>query len=325
MPAAIENMLYTGRTPWHGLGTYVGDEPILSDDALVLSGLDWEVSTEPLFHEHPGDGLFHEVGSHRCVRRSSDQKVLGVVGDAYTTIQNRDAFAFLDGLVESGNVRYHTAGSLRGGRWVWMLAQLPGAYEVVRGDAVVPYMLALTSHDGSLALFAFPTVVRVVCANTAKAALSARDGAGVKIRHTANAETRMKQAQKALRETHVRVERFRAFTEAIARVQINQDRELTFFNELLGIEGDDDASTQAKNQREALQKLFEAGTGQDIPGVAGTGWALYNAVTEYANYDRSTRGGDPNLNGQDKRFESAITGSGSKLVTSAVEILSGWV
>ena len=71
--------------------------------------------------------------------RDKDDKLLGVVTDRYTVIQNEDAFAFTDGLLGAG-VRYETAGSLSEGRRVWILAKLPNEY-IIRGDRISPYMV----------------------------------------------------------------------------------------------------------------------------------------------------------------------------------------
>jgi hypothetical protein len=77
----------------------------------------------------------------------------------------------------------------------------------------------------------------------------------------------------------------------------------------------DKSQTRAENQRAKLTELFESGVGQNLPGVSGTAWAAYNAVTEYTNYWRTTRGS------QERRFESALIGSGADLVRKSVDYL----
>ena len=58
--------------------------------------------------------------------------VLGVVSDRYRIVQNEEAFQFTDDLLGEG-VTYETAGSLQGGKKVWMLAKLPEKY-IIAGD-----------------------------------------------------------------------------------------------------------------------------------------------------------------------------------------------
>lgn len=83
--------------------------------------------------------------------RSSDGAVLGVVSDRYQVVQNAEAFAFTDALIGGeGQVHYETAGSLMGGRKIWLLAKLPDT-EIV-GDKTEPYLCFSNTHDGSGAI-----------------------------------------------------------------------------------------------------------------------------------------------------------------------------
>jgi Domain of unknown function (DUF932) len=107
--------------------------------------------------------------------------VLGVVGDRYRIVQNDEAFQFVDQLIGSA-MHFETAGRLHGGRQVWVLARLPEHIEV-GGDPVRCYVLLLNSHDGTTAVVAASTPVRVVCQNTLNWALT-RAHQRYSIRHT---------------------------------------------------------------------------------------------------------------------------------------------
>lgn len=143
MSANVESMFYAGREkPWHGLGTQVEEAPT-SADALRLAGLDWTVQRKPIqvCGGRKVDNFFANV-------RSSDGAVLGVVSDRYQVVQNAEAFAFTDALIGGeGQVHYETAGSLMGGRKIWLLAKLPDT-EIV-GDKTEPYLCFSNTHDGS--------------------------------------------------------------------------------------------------------------------------------------------------------------------------------
>ena len=47
-------------------------------------------------------------------------------------------------------------------------------------------------------------------------------------------------------------------------------------------------TTRTENIRAEILALTETGIGTAIPGVRGTAWGLYNAVTEYVDHERST-------------------------------------
>lgn len=102
MSAEIESMFYTREKPWHGLGTRVENAPT-SEAALSLAGLDWKVIQKTVITE---DGL--PVSGFKANVRDCDNKVLGIVTDRYTVVQNKDAFAFTDELLGEG-VTYETA------------------------------------------------------------------------------------------------------------------------------------------------------------------------------------------------------------------------
>ena len=126
MPANVETMFSVRETPWHGLGRIIMDAPA-SREALELAGLDWQVESRNIYS---GTGAM--IPSYRANVRSTDDAVLGVVSDRYRIVQNEEAFQFTDDLLGEG-VTYETAGSLQGGKKVWMLARLPRKY-LIAGD-----------------------------------------------------------------------------------------------------------------------------------------------------------------------------------------------
>ena len=131
MSANVETMFSVRETPWHGLGRIVMDAPA-SREALELAGLDWQVESRNIYS---GTGAM--IPGYRANVRSTDEAVLGVVSDRYRIVQNEEAFQFTDDLLGEG-VTYETAGSLQGGKKVWMLAKLPEKY-IIAGDEVTPY------------------------------------------------------------------------------------------------------------------------------------------------------------------------------------------
>lgn len=155
MSANVETMFYTRVTPWHGLGTRVEEAPG-SKEALALAGLDWQVIQKSVLTE---DG--QSIDGFKANIRDRDGQILGVVTERYKVVQNEDAFAFTDQLLGEGVV-YETAGSLQNGRRTWILARLPQRY-IISGDEITPYLVFMNSHDGTGAIKAAMTPIRVVC------------------------------------------------------------------------------------------------------------------------------------------------------------------
>ena len=166
------------RPPWHGLGAVLDERPASLPSALEAARLDWRVVQVPLYRLDGLDGLDgaaeSEVQKLRGNVRADTGALLGVVSADYRVVQNMEAFAFLANLIGS-ELHFETAGSLWGGKAVWMLAELPDHVEV-GGDAVRRFVLVTTRHDGTAAVRALVTPIRVVCANTLRVAIGgARD------------------------------------------------------------------------------------------------------------------------------------------------------
>ena len=189
MSANVETMFSVRETPWHGLGRIVMDAPA-SREALELAGLDWQVESRNIYS---GTGAM--IPGYRANVRSTDDAVLGVVSDRYRIVQNEEAFQFTDDLLGEG-VTYETAGSLQGGKKVWMLARLPRKY-LIAGDQVVPYLVIFNSHDGSSGVKVAMTPIRVVCQNTLNLALNTAKRSWT-ARHTENVLLRVQDARETL-------------------------------------------------------------------------------------------------------------------------------
>jgi len=321
MSHEIDTMMYVGATPWHGLGKYVGDEPVTTEIAYKMAGLDWTVEKHKVFTQPCP--LWSEpeieIPNYRAVVRSDNKAVLGLVGKDYHPFQNLDMAQFADDLVQDGSMRIHTAGSLREGAKVWMLGKV-GTTEIVPEDKVDHYLFLYNGHDGKTALRCLFTTVRVVCANTARAALGNAKGEGISIRHTKNMVLRVDEARRVLSIGQQAFQESDDFMKTLAETPMTTsdwiDFCLTIFpSPVVDEDGEFSkrAMTRADNNRRTLTSLYHDGRGARIPGVQGTAWGAYNAVTEYAGYHRQTRG--------NQRFESLMMGSGADFVRNGTGIL----
>jgi len=192
---------------WHGLGQIVSDYPT-SAEAIKFAGLDYEVIKSPLYCSNEAmriskDGNIMEnqnipVPDYFATLRTDSNEVLGVVGRDYEIVQNTEAFAFFDTLLENSNdIRYETAGALGNGERIFITAKLPDYIRVGNEDVIEKYIFLTTSHDGSGSITAAFTPIRIVCNNTLNAALKNMTRV-VRIKHTSNAKQRLEQAHKVL-------------------------------------------------------------------------------------------------------------------------------
>lgn len=192
-----DHLVLAGERAWHGLGTVVADAPTPLD-ALRLARLDWTVSKSGPIVGAWDDGHTTDWDGNSLIKRDDNNEVLGCVGSGFVPVQNHELAMLADAIGSTGEVRIETAGSLDGGARVWFLCRSDSIDIGDRGDEHIPYVLLANGHDGSLALRVFPTMIRVVCANTWRAADRNGKAGGYTFRHTTNIGTRIEECKEAL-------------------------------------------------------------------------------------------------------------------------------
>ena len=273
MSANVETMFYTREAPWHGLGTRVEEAPN-SSEALRLAGLDWNVIQEPI---HTADG--RRIEGFRANIRDRDGRVLGVVTDRYRVVQNEDAFAFTDQLLGEG-VSYETAGAIQNGRRIWILARLPKRY-ILNGDEVAPYLVFMNSHDGSGAIKAAMTPVRVVCQNTLNLALSTAKRSWSAY-HMGDMDGKLLDARNSLFYAEQYMAELGKTISALSRVRLSDKQVYEYLEKLLP-ETASATERQKANRLRLLEDMkmryFEA---PDLKEVEKNGYRFINAVADFA-------------------------------------------
>jgi len=299
-----DHMFSVRAMPWHGLGVVLDEYPRSIDEALEKAGLGWKVThgdvlvvstpewTDDFGTKHPAE-LIPARGFKANLREDTGE-VLGIVSDEYEVVENRDAFRFLDALIGS-DLHFETAGSLWGGRRVWCLARLP-EYIELGGDVSATYVYVANSHDGSMAVTAAVTPIRIVCANTLGAALRrAEHDSGAqrtfRFRHTGNPQTKLAEARQVLGMTIDYEKQFKALADRLALEPISEIAlERRVLRHLWAI--DEDTGPRARANRErAIEHVLAIFRGRGIAGDTsgnspGSKWVAFNAIAEHLDYGR---------------------------------------
>lgn len=294
--AGNAKMFYAGETPWHGLGTQV-DGLLTAAEALKAAGLDWTVEKVPAYDMLP-DGTFVQVPDRYHTRRDIDNKILGQVKRDYVNHQNVEAFEFFDTLVDSGEAKYETAGSLFGGSRTWMTAKV-GDTMTVCGEEHDLYLLVSNSHDGSRAFTAATTMIRAVCNNTVTMGLN---GAKTKwtLRHRTSLEGKAEEARKALELAFKNASVFDKEVQKMMDIQVTKDQ----FEEIISASLPDQKRQKEKNVA-SLMGVFESEPTVIDTDANGTAWGAFNAVTFWLDHKREVRS-------LDARMLSLTEGFGAK-------------
>ena len=271
-----DSVMSVRQVPWHRLGVVLDERPRTLAAALEASGLTWTVTKEPLY----GASGQPVPGHHATVRQDTDQ-VLGVVSDDYVVVQNEQCFAFLANLLGSELV-FETAGSLWGGRQVFITAKLPD-HITLGGDEVRPYLVLSASYTGTGAIRAMSTPVRAVCANTVRAALE-RARAVYRVRHVGDPTSQLHEARAVLGMTVDYYHQFAAFGDPLALAPMDERAQRSVLARLYP----DDAAlggrarANRRHARESVMAIFRHG--DTLGNAPGSKWCAWNAIVEFHDH-----------------------------------------
>ena len=314
---------------WHNLGTVFDTEKNTSEMLVAANLNNWNVRLDELTIP---SNMTSDKNYQYVVRTNPTDKsqtdVLGIVGERYVPLQNEELFAFGDNILDGGG-RWETAGSISGGRVVF--GSLALERETVLdpngvADVVKTYLLINTSHDGSIAIQASITPVRVVCANTLNVALNRtrkKDGVkqSFKIRHTQTAQGKVAVARQTLGMANSYMDQFDKMAHAMIAKEITaQD----FNNIILAAypKPETDAKGSVKKWENKVDIINDIYTGEFNGMIAGNAWGAFNALTERLDWYRTARGvNTESMFAAASGFDPAINAEKNRLLTVVRNVL----
>jgi len=277
------NMFSVKVQPWHKLGKIL-DNPPTSEEAIVEAGLDWDVEKKQIYYKSPTEEFL--PFTNRCALvRNVDNKPLSIISNNYQPLQNKIAFEWFDPIVKEGNATYETAGSLQGGKKIWILAKLKRDMEVVKGDTIRNYLLLCNGHDGVTGIMIQPTNIRVVCQNTLAQSLGS--GLVSTIWHHGDISKKMEATKNLLGLAEKQFEQKEETYRAMADYPVSNIKIAEYVNYLIpnaNEEATDRVKASVTAAQEKIWELSETGMGTDIRGVKGTMYGLYNSAIEFGDF-----------------------------------------
>jgi phage/plasmid-like protein (TIGR03299 family) len=308
---------------WHGLGTVFTEEKTTAEMLAAANLNNWNVRLEDVnIPSHLSSDKNYQYVVRTNPTDNTQTDVLGVVGERYHVLQNEDLFSFGDNILDGGG-RWETAGSIRGGRVVF--GSLALERETVLdpsgvADKVKTYLLINTSHDGSIAIQASITPVRVVCANTLNLALGSKRGKrngikqSFKIRHTQTANGKVQIAREALGLANAYMDEF----DKLAHAMIQKEITAKDFNDIILAaypKPEKDSKGAIKKWENKVDVINDIYTGEFNGMIAGNAWGAFNALTERLDWYRSARGGsNESILASASGFDPAINAEKNRLL-----------
>ena len=297
------------KTAWHGLGQIV-TEAQTSEEAIKLAGLDYEVVKAPI---QTCDGDCVEIPNYFATLRADTNTPLGVVGNRYSILQNRDAFRFVDELCGSKQAVFETAGALGKGERIFLTCKLPDRLVIGKDDVAENYFFITNSHDGTNGVELAFTNVFIVCENTLKQALRSSKRKR-SVRHSGEVVSRMHDTAKLMGITRQNIEAQKEMFEAFRKVEIN-DAQLRRFIELALNPPKEEITEEEYSKRfiNRVDKVLEYGLGdpaQLITERKGNLWGAYNTITGFYN----------NVETSDNKLNSIMFGNGFNKSQNALSL-----
>jgi phage/plasmid-like protein (TIGR03299 family) len=304
MPANVESMFSVRQMPWHQQGTVIQDYPGNWAEARKFAGLDWDPITSPVYNVTGinGDGTEHHepIADWKCICRSDTGDVLSVNRDTYTLIDHGEMGEIVEAVLAQPNVRWETAGVLDKGRSVWCLAMLDEPIELP-GDISVtlPYLAITNRHDGTGACALRATAVRIVCANTFRAAEleGERTGTTFSFVHKSGWRNRIDEARQAVTGARTEMTRYAELARELLGIPINPRQRELFVTQFIPMPPQglitDRVARNVEEARNAVRLLFHSTTNEQI---AGTAYGLVQAAGEYLDHVRRAHSWETRLN-----------------------------
>lgn len=311
---STDGAVYAGKPAWHGLGRVVENAPT-PGKALQLAGMGWQIIQAPLLAIAGNKHQPHiEVPDHVANIRSDTREVLAVVGDGFRPFQNSELADFIYAVAEKNRdlIEIETAGSLKGGRLVYMLARSKSVIELGddADDVVKPFIGFFNGHDGSMALQVKPITMRVVCRNTWRVAMNEK-GQTISLRHTSGIMDRIPAAREAILRAAKGLEDYADQARLLAGSAVLEGNVAKYFLKVYaakwGMPPKDPKIDPDKRKLRRFEKVtnewrqhYQYPRHRQPAGIGGTAWAAYNSISYWADHEKTVRG----ANGDGRTFSN---------------------
>jgi phage/plasmid-like protein (TIGR03299 family) len=304
MPANVESMFSVREMPWHREGLVLDQHPKTWGEARELAGLTWDPITEAVYElrgiDEEGQPLYQPIDGWQRIARSDTSATLWINRQTYTVIDHREMGEIVEAVLEQPNVSWETAGVLDEGRSVWCLAlldepiQLPGDHSIT-----LPYLAITNRHGQPGGCTLRATAVRIVCANTFRAAELEGDRTGTTFSfiHKPGWRNRVIQAREAVTGARQEMRAYEQLATELLGIPVSTQQRELFIGEFIPMPPaglvTDRVARNVEEAREAVRSILASPTTEPI---AHTAYGLVQAAGEYLDHVRRSRSWETKLN-----------------------------
>jgi phage/plasmid-like protein (TIGR03299 family) len=279
------------QSTWNNIGKEVKtNDPMV---ALKMAHLDYTVDKQPIYTQF--NGKMERVKEKAAIVRD-DGYVYGVLGDKYTPLQNRNAFAFLSTI--SDEMEIVKAGETYTGM-VYLIGELPEC--TVLGDKFKPYICFRTSHNGSCSLGAAITPLRIVCQNQFGFVFKKANNA-ISIKHSLKMADKMEQAREVLIGVQDYMKSISDLSEQFYKEKISDKKFKQILEAALPIKESMSQRVKDAMIQERL-RLVDCYKSDDNANFKGTAWGAVNAYSDFITHKEPKK---QSKHFEERRFEKTL-------------------
>jgi phage/plasmid-like protein (TIGR03299 family) len=310
----IGNVAKRGYNAWHYRADLQGSEPNHYDGPIPIEDihrrlLNFEAIEQPVFV-----GILDESGNvvryvqqndRKAIVRNDNHHVMGIFKDTYA-IHNYYPWLVenVATIIDDNNLVVDSAGVLREGGIAWVTISMPDNVDTSAGFPVRPYLLATTSHNGTIATTYKRVFNAPVCDNTLFAGL-AGDGEQFKTRHSKHSNLKIQSVRDALGIVFSMTEDIVAEIERLSSLTVT-DREWDAIVSRLvpiGMEGEvaKSAISKMENKQETIREMY-----RNNPMVAPWKGTALGVLQAFNTYNHHVAGKDSSRS--ERNALNAITG-----------------
>ena len=276
--------------PFAGNGVNVAKAQT-AEAALKLAGLDWTVSTGPIF-----DADMKKIEGYKGIYRSDNNDCLGVSGNRFVPIQNAESFAIAQTLLDEYGANVGVAGHVKGGRNVWAVLEAPDRI-MIAGEEHKKHMLMFNAHTGRLSLKVVMMPHRTACYNIVNPNMRVgkKEDRIVVIRHTENYDLRVQEARKVLQFSEEYFPKFQKVAQGMAEAKFSK----ADFEKMVGVmfpkpepkKSDGEISKRAiTNWTDQVDGIMLAYNMDNLNNIRETKYGAFNAMQWYSDKGRAFKG-----------------------------------
>jgi len=307
-----DNGVYYKKAAWHHRGI-VSAEEMTPLEAAEKGGFLWEVEQAPCLGVLEDGTTVEGLGFWMNVRKDTNT-CLGIVKSRYHVLQNKEFIDTICSIAEDDKkLKVHSMGTFGGGSVIYASVQLDSfGVGLKKADVSHVYADFVNGHDGRYMYHAFPSAIRLVCANTVRFAVEAAgqptDGRkkkkqaqdGVFFKHTPALGSRVVEARGAILGFKKRAEVFATQAEDLSNKVLKAQEVGLYFAKIYQAKfGRFMTTAKTKEEHRLLTRQenilgqwlcnYSQDEKQQSFGIQGTAWAAFNSVTQWADHQKTIR------------------------------------